>query len=86
MATPAILYSRRNEDLPALIAEISQQEADEVLVVAPASCMLFHSALNVKLLKEECARMGKKLLLSTQDPVGAAFAKNLGVPVQKPPK
>ena len=84
MASPAILYSRRNEDLPALIAEISLEQANEVLVVVPTSSMLFHSALNVKLLKEECVRMGKKLLLSTQDPAGAAFAKNLGIPVQKP--
>lgn len=84
MTSPYVLYAHRDDEITTLLDAIDAQKGSEVLVVVPEGAMLFRDSLNLKLLKRECEKLGKSLMISTQDVGGIAMAKKAGITVETP--
>ena len=84
MTSPYVLYAHREDEITTLLDAIDAQSGPEVLLVVPSGATLFRDSLNLKLLKRECEKLGKKLTISTQDAAGVSMAKKADISVETP--
>lgn len=77
------LYLDANTDLAASLGKLKQMRADEVVMVVPKGSVLFHSTVNLKILKHEAEAHGMRLALVTLDTKGQMLAQRAEVTVYK---
>lgn len=77
------IYLDANADLVSALDKLSRVTADEVVLVVPKGSVLFHSIVNLKILKSNAGQAGKSLALVTMDSAGRAMAHQIDLPVYK---
>ena len=63
--------------------KVDRIDAEEVILVIPQSSVLFHSAVNFKILRSAAHRLHKTLAVVTADPKGQSLAGRAGLPAYK---
>lgn len=77
------IYLDANADLATALSKLALMTAPEVVLVVPKGSVLFHSAVNLKILKSESASRGQSLALVTMDARGRDLAARSGITVYK---
>ena len=72
-------YIDIDEEITMLVERLRNAKADEVVFVVPKRALLLQGIVNLKILKKEADKLGKEVLLVTQDPVGKLLAEKLGL-------
>ncbi|MEA1909946.1 MAG: hypothetical protein U9M89_02915 [Patescibacteria group bacterium] len=75
------IYLDVNNDLYNILVKVEKVNAEEVILVAPKDSVLFHSPVNLKILKSEATQRNKELSIVTIDPKGHSLAQKVGIPV-----
>lgn len=73
------IYVDIDEEITSIIDRIRKAKADEVIVVTPKRALLIQSLVNLKLLKKECLRRKKKIMIVTQDKIGKKLIEKAGI-------
>lgn len=75
------IYLDVNTDLATALDKLNQIKAEEILLVIPRGSVIFHSVINLKIIKSEAEDMGKILSLVTMDSKGRSMAEKIGLPI-----
>ncbi len=79
------IYIDIDEEITSIIDRIRKAVANEVIIVVPKQALLIQSLVNLKLLKKECVRRKKKVMIVTQDRIGKKLIEKAGIQVQAKP-
>jgi len=77
------IYLDANADLASALDKLNRVMADEIVLVIPKGSVLFHSIVNLKILKSNAQQLGKSLALITMDSAGRIMAHQIDLPVYK---
>ncbi|MFA5967411.1 MAG: hypothetical protein WC805_02760 [Patescibacteria group bacterium] len=77
------IYLDASNDLYTTMMKVDRIDAEEVILVIPQSSVLFHSAVNFKILRSAAHRLHKTLAVVTADPKGQSLAQRAGLPAYK---
>ena len=81
MTNRKAIYLDVNTDLATALDKLKQIKTEEVLLVIPRGSVIFHSVINLKIIKSEAETMGKILSLVTMDSKGRSMAEKIGIPI-----
>lgn len=81
MTNRKAIYLDVNTDLATALDKLKQIRTEEVLLVIPRGSVIFHSVINLKIIKSEAETMGKLLSLVTMDSKGRSMAEKIGIPI-----
>jgi len=73
------IYLDVDADLSVALNKLEMATHDEVVLVVPKGSALFHSSVNLKILKSSAASLGKTLILATSDQAGRILAEKVGL-------
>lgn len=74
-----IIYLDVTADLSTVINKMAATPDEEIVLVIPKSSALFHSNVNLKILKSNAENLGKNLAISTLDQVGRIMVEKVGI-------
>jgi len=73
------LYIDPEEEITSILARVKKAQADTCVLVVPNSALILGSFINMKLLARESERIGKAIIIVTQDETGLASAQKAGL-------
>jgi len=73
------IYLDANADIASTLNKLSKIEAEEIVLVVPKGSVLFHSLVNLKIIKAETDNSGKQLILITTDVRGRVMAERANI-------
>lgn len=73
------IYIDTDEEIIGIINKIRRENADEIFLVVPKNSLLIQGIINLKLLKKEVFKMGKKIILVTSDEHSKRIIKRVGL-------
>lgn len=76
-----IFYLETNEEVPSIIDRITKALDTDIALVVPKGALLIQSIVNLKLIKRECEKIGKSMVLVTSDKIGRNLASQVGISV-----
>jgi len=76
-----IVYLEPDEEIPSAISRLEEAKAKRIIFVVPKDAVLIHSVINLKLLKREAKKFGKKVVIVTSDEAGSNLARKAGFKV-----
>lgn len=75
------IYLDADADISSTLGKIDRLEADEIVLVVPKGSVLFHSPVNLKIIKAEADSRSKNIALVTTDVRGRVMAERARIPV-----
>lgn len=75
-------YIDADEEISSVIDRLNKSVSPENYFVVPKRAIFLQSIVNLKLLKREADKLGKHLVIVTQDEIGASMAKRSGLEVK----
>lgn len=81
--TKKILYVEIDDEVTSIYDKLVKQRIKNIYLVIPHRAVIFHSAINLKILKRKAEDLGKKLFIITNDPNGFNLAKRVGFDVSE---
>ncbi|MDZ7611511.1 MAG: hypothetical protein U5L10_02000 [Candidatus Moranbacteria bacterium] len=72
------IYIDADEEITSIIEKIEIEESREIFLVVPKDAMLVQGVVNLKLLKKEAEKLGKKIVLVTSDKYAKRVIKSVG--------
>jgi hypothetical protein len=76
-------YIDIDEEISSVIDRLNKSMAENNYFVVPARAIFMQSIVNLKLLKREADKNGKKVILVTQDEVGISMANRSGIEIRQ---
>jgi len=76
-----IIYLEADEEIPSVISRLEEAKSENLVLVVPKEAILIHSVINLKLLRREADKRGKKIAIVTKDEAGQNLAKKASFPV-----
>jgi len=76
-----VIYLESDEEIISIIDRLKNIEEEKVALVIPVGALLFSSAVNLKLLREEARKQKKDVSIVTTDGAGRNIASQLGFTV-----
>ncbi len=74
------IYIDVDEEITSVIDRLrSEIGVEEIFLVIPKEALLTHGIINLKILKKEASRLGKKIIISTQDEQVKKVIERLGI-------
>jgi len=73
------IYLDANADIASTLSKLARLEAEEIVLVVPKGSVLFHSLVNLKIIKAEAEQLGKQLILVTTDVRGRVMAERANI-------
>ncbi|MFA5270641.1 MAG: hypothetical protein WC400_03500 [Patescibacteria group bacterium] len=73
------IYLDANADIASTLNKLSRLEAEEIVLVVPKGSVLFHSLVNLKIVRAEADQLGKQLILVTTDVRGRVMAERANI-------
>ncbi len=73
------IYIDVDEEIIGIINKIRRETTREIFLVVPKNSLLTQGIINLKLLKKEVAKMGKKIILVTSDQHSKRIIKRVGL-------
>ena len=77
------IYTEVDEEITSIIERIKKTPVAEIALVVPRRSFLSQSIVNLKLLKNQSEKFGKKVLLVTRDSLCRSLAEKVGLPTGK---
>ena len=77
------IYLDIDEELTSIVKRFKKSAAEEITLVVPRKAVLLQSIVNLKILKKEADRLGKKIIINTTDKIGKNLATKAGFVVHK---
>ena len=81
MTNRKAIYLDINTTLATALDKLKQIQTEEVLLVIPRGSVIFHSIINLKIIKSEAEAMNKALSLVTVDSKGRSMAEKIGIAI-----
>ena len=75
-------YIDINEEISSVIDRLKKSMAKDNYFVVPKRALFIQSVVNLKLLKREADKIGKQVVIVTQDEIGASMAQRAGINVR----
>ena len=75
------IYLEPEQEIPSIVATLKKTKSDSVGLVVPRGSISLQSAINLKLLKKEAAKLGKEIAIVTSDKIGQHLALQAGLTV-----
>ncbi|MBI3261200.1 hypothetical protein HYZ64_02400 [Candidatus Berkelbacteria bacterium] len=75
------IYLEPDEEIPTLLSKLKKNKSSSVGLVVPRGSITLQSAINLKLLKQEAAKLGKDIAIVTADSIGQHLAAQAGLTV-----
>jgi len=72
-------YIDPEEEITSILGRVRKAQAQTFVLVVPNSALILGSLINMKLLARESKRIGKEIIIVTQDETGLANAKKSGL-------
>src|SRR3990167_7536068 len=76
-----IFYLETNEEVPSIIDRIQKSDDFDIALVVAKGALLIQSIVNLKLIKRECEKINKSMVLVTSDKIGRNLASQVGISV-----
>lgn len=76
-------YIDTDEEIIGTVGRLRQSQATEHVFVFPKRALILQSIINLKLLAREAEKLGKKIVIMTQDEQGAKLATKAGISIQE---
>jgi hypothetical protein len=76
-----ILYVEIDDEITSVYDKLIKLKYKNVYLVIPQRAVLFHSSINLKILKRKAEDLGKNIYIVTNDPSGFNLAKRVGFEV-----
>ncbi len=74
-----IIYIEIDDEITTIFDKLKSVPHKEIYLMAPKRAALFHSIVNLKILKSKLADLGKELAIITHDPVGLKLITQAGI-------
>lgn len=78
-----IIYLEPDDEITTVIDKIRKATRDKVTLVVPKAATILQSIVNLKLLKKEAHKLGKKISIVTSDDTGRNLASQVGLTVYR---
>lgn len=75
------IYLEPDEEIPSLLGKLKKHTSSSVGLVVPRGSITLQSAINLKLLKQQAAKLGKDIAIITADSIGQHLAAQAGLTV-----
>ncbi len=75
-------YIENDEEIISLISRLRKSPAQENFFVFPKHALILQSIVNLRLFQREADKLGKKIVIVTQDDTGKRLAEKAGVPTE----
>lgn len=72
-------YIETDEEIISVIGRLRQSSAEENIFVFPKRALVLQSIINLRLFQREAQKLGKKIILVSQDEVGRMLAEKIGI-------
>ena len=72
-------YIDIDEEISSVIDRLKKSMAKDNYFVVPQRAIFMQSVVNLKLLKREADKIGKQVVLVTQDEIGTSMAQRAGI-------
>lgn len=79
---PQTFYIESDEEIISVIGRLRKSSAELNYFVIPKRALILQSIVNLRLFQREAQKLGKKIILVTQDEVGQNLAKKIGMPTE----
>lgn len=77
------IYTEVDEEITSIIERVKKTPVEEIALVVPRRSFLSQSIVNLKLLKNQSEKYGKKILLVTRDSLCRSLAEKVGLETSK---
>ena len=77
------IYTEVDEEITSIIERVKKTPVEEIALVIPRRSFLSQSIVNLKLLKNQSEKYGKKILLVTRDSLCRSLAEKVGIATSK---
>lgn len=72
-------YIESDEEIISVIGRLRKSSAEENIFVFPKRALVLQSIINLRLLEREAEKLGKKIIIVSQDEVGRMLAEKAGI-------
>ncbi len=79
---PQTFYIEADEEIISVIGRLRKSASEENIFVFPKRALVLQSIINLRLFQREAQKLGKKIVIVSQDEVGKMLAEKIGVPTQ----
>jgi len=79
---PQTFYIEVDEEIISVIGRLRKSSAEENIFVFPKRALVLQSIINLRLFQREAQKMGKKIVIVSQDEVGRMLAEKIGIPTK----
>lgn len=76
---PQTFYIESDEEIISVIGRLRKSSAEENVFVFPKRALVLQSIINLRLFQREAEKLGKKIIIVSQDEVGKMLAKKAGI-------
>jgi len=73
------VYLEINDEVISVVQKVKRSGSAEVVLVIPKSAKIFSNLTNLKLVREQSARLGKRISVATADEKGRMLARRAGI-------
>lgn len=74
---PFVLYIEIEEEITAIVDKIKRVRHKNIHLAVPVKAAIFHSLINLKILKKKLQELDKNGIIVTQDPIGIKLARQI---------
>ncbi|OGI16268.1 MAG: hypothetical protein A2878_00495 [Candidatus Moranbacteria bacterium RIFCSPHIGHO2_01_FULL_54_31] len=79
---PQTFYIEADEEIISVIGRLRKSSAEENIFVFPKRALVLQSIVNLRLLQREAQKVGKKIVIVSQDEVGRMLAEKAGIAIE----
>lgn len=76
---PQTFYIENDEEIISVISRLRRSSSEENFFVFPKRALVLQSIINLRLFQREAEKLGKKIVIVTQDDAGKALAEKAGL-------
>ncbi|MDP3957711.1 MAG: hypothetical protein Q8Q10_04390 [bacterium] len=76
---PQTFYIESDEEIISVIGRLRKSSAEENVFVFPKRALVLQSIINLRLFQREAQKLGKKIIIVSQDEVGKMLAEKAGI-------
>src|SRR3990167_1250626 len=76
---PQTFYIESDEEIISVIGRLRKSSAEENVFVFPKRALVLQSIINLRLFQREAEKLGKKIIIVSQDEVGKMLAEKAGI-------
>ncbi|MEK9151657.1 MAG: hypothetical protein AAB547_03415 [Patescibacteria group bacterium] len=80
---PQTFYIDSDEEIISVIGRLRKSSVEENVFVFPKRALVLQSVVNLRLFQREAQKMGKKIVIVSQDEVGMMLAQKAGIETEK---